>query len=150
MITAFKFHAQPGLARFLADVMRSHPAIAKLTHECDALIPVPLSAQRLRERGFNQALLLAKQLAPQRVVATGLLRIRDTAVQSSLTRDARLHNLTHAFMVAPAHTAVLRQSRVVLLDDVMTTGASLRACTQALLVAGVARVDVVVLARTPL
>lgn len=130
--------------------MRLNPEIEKLVHMCDALIPVPLSTQRLRERGFNQALLLAKQLAPHRLVATGLLRVRDTAAQSSLNREDRWENLANAFMVSPDHSAVLRQSRVVLIDDVMTTGATLRACTQALLNAGVAQVDVVVLARTPL
>ena len=129
--------------------MRLNPAIAQLVHDCDYLVPVPLSAQRLRERGFNQALLLAKQLCAQRSVAQGLVRWRDTAAQSSLSRQARWHNIAHAFMVLPQSAQHLRGSRVVLVDDVMTTGATLRACTLALLAAGVARVDVVVLARTP-
>lgn len=149
LITAFKFQAQAGLADFLAHTMQSNPHIARLVSDCHHVIPVPLSAQRLRERGFNQALLLAKQLSPQHVLPTGLLRLRDTTAQSGLSRQERLHNLAHAFMVSPTHADVLRQSEVVLLDDVMTTGATLHACTQALLGAGVSRVDIVVLARTP-
>jgi len=149
LITAFKFEGQAGLAYFLAQHMRQTPAIAQRLDDCDFVLPVPLSAQRLRERGFNQALLLAKQLCPQRSLAQGLVRCRDTPAQSGLPRQDRLHNLQHAFMVNPAYVHALRGSQVVLIDDVVTTGATLDACTQALLAAGVGQVSGVVLARTP-
>ena len=149
LISSFKFEGQAGLAYFLGQQMRHKPAIAQLVQACDYLVPVPLSAQRLRQRGFNQALLLAQQLCARRCLAQGLIRWRDTAAQSGLSRQERLLNLSHAFMVPPQSAQNLRGSRVVLVDDVMTTGATLRACTLALLSAGVARVDVVVLARTP-
>lgn len=149
LISAFKFEGQAGLAYFLAQQMQHTPAIAQLVQAGDYLVPVPLSAQRLRERGFNQALLLAQQLCAQRSLTQGLIRWRNTPAQSGLSRQERLLNLNQAFMVPPQSAQHLRGSRVVLLDDVLTTGATLRACTQALLSAGVARVDVVVLARTP-
>jgi len=149
LISAFKFEGQAGLAYFLGQQMKYTPAIAALVKACDFLVPVPLSAQRLRERGFNQALLLAQQLCAQRCLAQGLIRWRNTAAQSGLSRQERLLNLNQAFMVPPKHAQHLRGSRVVLVDDVMTTGATLRACSQALLSGGVLRVDVVVLARTP-
>jgi len=149
LITAFKFEGQVGLACFLAQQMRQTPAIAQSLYACDWLVPVPLSAQRLRDRGFNQALLLAKQLCPERTLDQALIRLRDTAAQSGLSRSDRLVNLHHAFMVNPHCLPRLRDSRVVLVDDVTTTGTTLLACTQALQAAGVKQVQAVVLARTP-
>ena len=149
LITAFKFEEQAGLASFLAQQMRNTAAIAQRVEDCDCVVPVPLSAQRLRERGFNQALLLAKQLCPKRTLAQGLIRLRDTPAQSGLSRQDRLHNLDNAFMVNPVHLQMLLDAKVVLVDDVTTTGTTLLACTQPLLAAGVKQVDAVVLARTP-
>ena len=148
LITAFKFEEQAGLAKFLAQQMRLTPAIAQRLDSCDFVVPVPLSAQRLRERGFNQALLLAKRLCTERTVAQGLIRLRNTPAQSGLSRHERLLNLDHAFMVNPAYVQMLRDAKVVLVDDVTTTGATLLACTQALQSAGVKQVEAVVLART--
>ena len=149
LITAFKFEEQAGLASFVAQQMRKTAAIAPRVEDCDCVVPVPLSAQRLRERGFKQALLLAKQLCPKRTLAQGLIRLRDTPAQSGLSRQDRLHNLDNAFMVNPVHLQMLLDAKVVLVDDVTTTGTTLLACTQALQAAGVKQVDAVVLARTP-
>ena len=149
LITAFKFQEQVGLASFLAQQMRLTPAIAQRVKDCDCVVPVPLSTQRLRERGFNQALLLAQRLCPKRTLTQGLIRLRNTPAQSGLSRQDRLHNLDHAFMVNPAYVQMLRDAKVVLVDDVTTTGTTLNACTQALQVAGVRQVEAVVLARTP-
>ena len=149
LITAFKFEGQVGLAYFLAKQMRQTPAIAQCVDACDWLVPVPLSAQRLRDRGFNQALVLAKQLCPERTLGQALMRLRDTPAQSGLSRSDRLVNLHHAFMVNPHGLPKLRDSRVMLVDDVTTTGSTLLACTQALQAAGVKQVQAVVLARTP-
>lgn len=149
LITAFKFEEQVGLAYFLAHQMRQTPAIAQRLDACDWLVPVPLSAQRLRDRGFNQALVLSKQLCAERTLSQALIRLRDTPAQSGLSRSDRLVNLHHAFLVNPHGLPRLRDSRVVLVDDVTTTGSTLLACTQALQAAGVAQVDAVVLARTP-
>jgi ComF family protein len=148
LITAFKFEGQVGLAYFLGQQMRKTETIAQRLDASDIVLPVPLSAQRLRERGFNQALLLAKQLCPERTLSQALIRFRDTPAQSGLSRQDRLVNLHHAFMVHPAYLQRLRGSKVVLVDDVTTTGTTLLACTQALQAAGVKQVDAVVLART--
>ena len=114
-----------------------------------ALIPVPLHDDRLRERGYNQALELARPLT--RAFETALrndvlVRTRATSAQSDLDADARHRNLRGAFAVAPNATL---PAHVALFDDVMTTGTTLRECARTLLRAGVERVDVWAVARAP-
>lgn len=150
LIVRFKFQSRPGLAVPLAAVMRHAPWVEPALEAADGVVPMPLSPQRLRSRGFNQALELARRLAPARADAALLLRIRDTAPQSALSRAQRLHNVRHAFAVEPARASALAGKRLVLVDDVMTSGASLHAAALALRQAGAAHVTAVVLARADL
>ncbi|MFM9879443.1 MAG: ComF family protein [Burkholderiaceae bacterium] len=147
LITRFKFGGDSGLARPLAELMRHAPGVAGLLAECDAVLPMPLSDQRLRERGFNQALLLAQALAPDKTRAQWLLRIRDTPPQTALPRPERLRNLDHALALEPLHAEQAAGQHMVLVDDVMTTGTSLLAAAQVLRQAGARQVSAVVLAR---
>lgn len=146
----FKFRAAPGWASMLATLLRSTPWVEPAIEAADRVLPVPLSAERLRERGFNQSALLAQRLAGTRADVHSLLRLHATEAQSGLPRAQRLRNLRGAFAIEPSRAAALRGQRVVLLDDVMTTGATVHAATLALREAGVAHVTVVVLARTAL
>jgi ComF family protein len=114
------------------------------------VLPVPLARARLRERGYNQAWELARRLAhglglPAR--ADALFRLRDTGHQLGLARAARQANLHDAFIVAPRHAAWVRGAPIVLVDDVMTTGATADAAARTLLAAGAADVRVWVVAR---
>jgi ComF family protein len=147
LIVRFKFQNQPGYARLLCNVMRHAPWVEPALEQADCVVPMPLSARRLRERGFNQALELARRLAPDKTEASLLLRIRDTAPQSALNRRQRLRNVRHAFAVEPLRAGELATRHVVLVDDVMTSGASLHAAAAALRQAGAARVSALVLAR---
>ncbi len=126
-----------------------HAAFARLGPPVpDVVVPVPLHERRLRERGFNQSLELARGLAGRTgigLAATALSRLRDTVPQARLERAERLLNLKGAFAADPRQVA---GRRVLLVDDVSTTGATLVECTAALLAAGAATVDVAVLART--
>jgi len=108
---------------------------------------VPLATERLRERGFNQSALLAKYLAPGRVSHQTLWRLRHTAPHAGLDRALRLRNLQHSMAVNPSMSQAIRGSRVLLIDDVMTTGSTLKACTEALLEAGAKEVNCLVFAR---
>lgn len=148
-VTRFKFGNQPGWAAELATVMRSAPWVEPALEQADRVLPMPLARERLAERGYNQALLLARHLAPRKTDATLLLRTRHTPAQRELTRAERLRNVRGAFAVDPMRAHELRDQRVVLVDDVMTTGASLHAAAQALRQAGVAHVTALVFARTP-
>ena len=148
LITRYKFGNAPGWAGALALLLRSAPWVEPALEQADLLLPMPLSRQRLQERGFNQSLELARHLAPRKTAPDLLLRIRHTAPQSSLKRVERLHNIKAAFAVDPLRLAELRGKRVVLLDDVMTSGASLFEAAQTLRDAGAAHVTGLVLART--
>ena len=110
---------------------------------------MPLSAERLRARGFNQALGLARCLDPHKVQAQLLLRVRDTTAQNLLTRAERQRNVRDAFAVEPLRSGELPGRRIMLVDDVMTSGASLHAAARTLRAAGAQHITAVVVARTP-
>jgi ComF family protein len=115
----------------------------------DWLIPVPLHPSRERDRGYNQSDLLARQLARRVNVpfsGRGLRRTRATAVQMTLNAAQRRENVAGAFECVESR---VRGARVVIVDDVATTGATLEACAQAVLKAGAASVMGLTLARTP-
>ena len=151
LIADFKFEGRAELAGMLA--ARLHAAWKQAAAPAVSLVlPVPLSAQRLRERGYNQAWELARRVAALSGLLTRpdlLLRPWETAHQADLNRAARQHNLRSAFMVDPRLRPVLAGQRVALVDDVMTTGATAREAAAVLLRAGAAAVDVWVVARTP-
>lgn len=146
LLPRFKFHGDLAAGRLLGQWMVD--AFIALPRP-GAVIPVPLHRTRLRDRGYDQALELAKPIARAfalPLVRDALLRHRPTAPQSELDARARRRNVRNAFAVAdrlrlPAH--------VVLVDDVMTTGATLHAAAKALRRAGVQRIDAWVCARVP-
>jgi ComF family protein len=123
---------------------------AELLHDADALIPVPLHWTRLFQRRFNQSAELARaisRIAKVPVIDDALNRVRATPPQVGLARDERARNVHGAFSVAAAAKAKLRRKRIVLVDDVLTTGATANACARVLRRAGAARIDVLTLAR---
>lgn len=148
LIVDYKFHQQPGLAGALALLLRSTPWVEPALDAAHLVLPLPLSRRRLRTRGFNQALLLARHLAPDKSDGQLLLRIQDTPPQSSLTRPQRLDSVKHAFAVDPLRRKLLQGARLVLVDDVMTSGASLFAAARVLRAAGAAHITGLVVART--
>jgi ComF family protein len=122
----------------------------ELLDDADALVPVPLHWRRLWRRRFNQAAALAKAAASARgipVLTTVLMRKRPTAQQVGLSRSARTVNVEGAFTVTEAGKAAISGKQLVLVDDVLTSGATVEACARALLRAGARHVDVLVFAR---
>jgi ComF family protein len=148
LVTRYKFGGAPGWSATFALLLRSTPWVEPALESIDLLLPMPLSRQRLQQRGFNQALELARHLAPAKTVADLLLRVRDTPPQSSLKRSERLQNVRAAFAVDPLRYAEVKGKRVALLDDVMTSGASLYSAAQAVRQAGASHITGLVLART--
>jgi len=148
LMAQYKFQGQAGWARAFATLMRSTPWVEPALEQADLVLPMPLSAQRLAERGFNQALLLARALAPRKTDSDLLLRVKHTPTQTALDREQRAANVKGAFAVQPLRAGELQGKHVVLVDDVMTSGASLFGAAAALRQAGAAGVAAVVLART--
>ena len=136
-----KYGLAASLSRLLLDVLPS-------TLEADLVMPVPLHPARLREREFNQSLLLADSVARRLNIPlcyTNLIRIRDNPAQTSLPRSTRLTNLRRTFQVR--RPEAVRARRILLVDDVLTTGTTLNECAKALRKAGAGDVYAVTLAR---
>ncbi len=150
LISRFKHNRQWPLGRLMAEIAGhalSHHYAEGLPRP-DVLLAVPLTRRRLRERGFNQAAMLARWWSRQLAVPFFehlLVRTRHTTAQQHLSAKARWRNLRQAFAVCGG----LHGQHVALVDDVLTTGATAQAVAQVLRKAGAARVDVYCLARTP-
>ncbi|HYP31672.1 MAG TPA: phosphoribosyltransferase family protein [Burkholderiaceae bacterium] len=150
LLADFKFHQRLDVVDALLQ-----PLLARLQDMRGSglrVVSVPLSRERLRERGYNQSWELARRLARALALdarADTLLRVRDTGHQLGLQRGARQANLQGAFVVTPRHAAWVRGARIALVDDVLTTGATARAATHTLRAAGACEVQVWTVARTP-
>ena len=147
-IHQFKYGKRLSLSRPLAGLVRQAFYQCWEKEDIDLIVPVPLHVTRLRERGFNQAYLLVTRWArPEGLLCDGtsLWRCRRTEPQTGLSRQERRANMRRAFAVRKPE--IFQEKRILLIDDVLTTGATVNACAQVLMAVGAARVDVLTLAR---
>ncbi|TXH49856.1 MAG: ComF family protein [Cellvibrionales bacterium] len=158
LVHRWKLAQNPALAKAAAQLIHQQlpqqqwplPAIAA---QFDVLLPIPPAPERLQQRGFHHTLLLAQALRLGLPIdSSSLLRLPEAAGQHQALRKRqdRLRAMRGAFIVAPEKAAALQGLRVLLLDDVMTTGATLHSAAHNLLQAGAAQVGALVLARTGL
>lgn len=150
LVHRLKYHDRMDLVPAMARMMSG--AGRDLLAEADLMIPVPLHAGRLRRRRFNQSAALTAALSRLSGVgwdALAMRRTRHTPTQAGLSRRKRAANLRGAFAVPDSRRAGIAGKRVLLVDDVLTTGATAEACARALLRAGAQRVDVLVFALVP-
>jgi ComF family protein len=148
LVHRFKYGDRLDLAGIMGGWMAR--AGRDLMADADALVPVPLHWQRLWGRRFNQAAQLAKVIAIASrlpVLGGSLKRVRATTQQVGLSRSGRADNVQGAFAVTPEGRAAIAGKRLVLVDDVLTSGATVDACARTLLRAGAGNVDVLVFAR---
>jgi len=147
VIHELKYRGRRRLAERLAEGLVASAAVRRVLADGVVLAPVPLHPRRLRERGFNQSDLLARAVAARAgvLVASALVRRKDTSSQSGLSAAERRRNVAGAFVVRRRSAVAGRV--VVLVDDVLTTGATVRACSAALRDAGASAVRVLTVAR---
>jgi ComF family protein len=153
LISRFKHQARWPLGQMLAHLLGEYVQHrfdnTELTRP-DALLPVPMARKRLRERGYNQALMLARWLSSDLAIPVNehvLLRPLETVAQQALSAKTRKRNLRGAFALAP--DAQVHGRHFALVDDVLTTGATAHSLARLLMNAGARQVDVYCLARTP-
>ena len=146
VIHRFKYQGKTACLPTFARFARNLLMMAEM-ERVDFIVPVPLHPSRLRERGFNQALLLARAFFPKdrRVASSLLIRLRPTEPQTSFNGVARRANLKNAFGVVKAHR--LAGKKILLVDDVFTTGTTVNECARVLKKAGADEVLVLTLAR---
>ena len=152
IVHALKYAGWHTIGTAIAERMARLPWPIDVVEERSMVVPVPLNASRLRERGYNQAAVIADALAshwgiPAR--ADLLVRHRATATQTKLTPEQRLANVSSAFRVADGAASALRNAHVVVVDDVITTAATLNACAAALFAGGARILSYVTFGRAP-
>ena len=145
LLLRLKFHNELSLAHALGALLAAHPLLPELGSS--HIVPIPLHPSRLTHRGFNQSLELARPIAQRLGLpldAASLIRVRPTDPQRGLSREDRRPNIKNAFAAGPG----VRGKDVLIVDDIMTTGATIEEAARALLHAGAASVQVAVVSRT--
>lgn len=147
LIMRFKYNAEGDIAKLFAPYMVGQIIKGK-SPAFDYLIPVPLSAERFKQRGYNQALLLANEISKLTgiPVADIMIRTKKTTPQKNMTSEQRRENLAGAFCINDS--SAVKGKRVLLIDDVYTTGATAGECIMVLRKAGAKSVKTLVIART--
>ena len=152
VVGEFKFRGRPAWAREMARMMLEIPGVKTWLAGCDGLIPIPLTTHRLVERGYNQSWELARSIGKSVSVpihAHFLIRHHTTQLQHRLALNDRERHAARAFAIPPDLRDRLENRHWILIDDVMTTGSTLRAAARLLMEAGASEVSALVFARTP-
>lgn len=148
LILNYKFKNETYLAKTFAKILLNSKKVVGMMQSYDIIMPVPMDGNRKRQRGYNQCELLAKELIkgnPVILLDTNLAKQKNRKVQSSLGKEERQENVKEAFYLKQ-EKSILHQ-KVLLLDDIYTTGSTIRACSKIVKKAGAKRVGVITIAK---
>ncbi len=143
LIILLKYNGKRGTAKTLGKLMTRVISKEDTYTNCEIIVPVPLHRTRKRERGYNQAELLGEKLSAELnlpLISNALIRMRATPSQTKLPSEKRQKNVKDAFAVNKRTAELIKDKTVLLVDDVMTTGATLNECARTLLKGGVKEV----------
>ncbi len=145
----YKFQGKSYLSTFFAKILQNHEKMSRLLEKYDIIIPVPMYSKKEKLRGYNQTALIAKEIAKayQNLIYDGksLQKIKDTKMQSSLNKKQRKNNIKNAYNVI--NQQKIKDKKIVLLDDIYTTGATANECSKMLKQAGAKEILVVTIAK---
>jgi len=136
LIILLKYNGKRGTAKILGRLMTQAILKEEIYRNCEVIVPVPLHPTRKRERGYNQAELLGKELSVELnipLVSDALIRVRATPSQTKLPSEERATNVKDAFVVNKQKIKLIKDKTILLVDDVLTTGATLNECARTLL-----------------
>jgi competence protein ComFC len=141
-VKSLKYQGNRRMAKLFATILATRISAIPLSHPL--LVPIPISKERYKERGWNQAELIAREIAKQcpdvQLETHMLIKIRHTISQTTFKRHERLHNLLGCFAIHQASQAILKDRTIILIDDVITTGSTILEAKKTLLGAGAQRV----------
>ncbi|MCX8064231.1 MAG: ComF family protein [Candidatus Hydrogenedentes bacterium] len=147
-IILFKYHREKGLIKPFGEILRNWAKEEMSNMKFDLIIPVPLHPLRLKRRGFNQSFLLAQEIVtcfPEAEISQALIRTKPTHSQSTLSTQERKENIKNAFEIKEPEK--IKQKRILLIDDLVTSGATVTECAKTLKKHGALTVNVLSLAR---
>lgn len=148
-ILQYKFSEQAYFYQFFSEILLNHKKIVGFLKSYDIIIPVPIDKKRKRERGYNQSELMAKEITKSiknlQCQTDNLLKTKTTKPQSTLNKNERKENVKNVYQIKKGDT--LKNKRVVLLDDIYTTGSTVNECSKVLKKAGVQNVLVLTIAK---
>ncbi len=137
-IIKYKFHEQAYRYKAFANFIVNNKKICRYLRKYDIIIPVPISKKRNRQRGYNQSELIIKEVAKNMkdisIVTDVLFKVKDTLPQSTLKKEERLNNLKNAYEVK--NNEIIKNKKVLLFDDIYTTGSTVEECSKMLKSAG--------------
>ena len=145
----YKFQGKSYLSTFFAKILQNHEKMSRLLEKYDIIIPVPMYSKKEKLRGYNQTVLIAREIAKayRNLIYDGksLQKIKDTKMQSSLNKTERRKNIKNAYKVV--NQQKIKDKKIVLLDDIYTTGATANECSKMLKQAGAKEILVVTIAK---